>query len=68
MSDNFTRAWPSKSDRLRQQNAVAERIGDVLELLKHEPVAPQADVEAIRASLREFDFDHPIGTVLAAER
>ncbi|MEE8261713.1 MAG: pyridoxal-dependent decarboxylase [Gammaproteobacteria bacterium] len=68
MSDNFTRAWPSKSDRLRQQNAVAERIGDVLELLKHEPVAPQADVEAIRASLREFDFDHPIGTVLAAEK
>lgn len=68
MSENLTRAWPSNAERLSQQGAVAERIGDLLDRLQHTPVAPQSDAESIRESLREFDFDDPADTVLVAEK
>ena len=68
MSDEFARIWPPKWERLRQQNAVAERLGEVLEQLAHEPVARESDVETVRASIQELTFDDPIETVPAAER
>ena len=57
--DNYNNIFPSNSERLRQQNAVAGYIGEVLELLGQEPVAPEIDVESIRDSIQSFNFDHP---------
>ena len=68
MYDNYNNIFPSNSERLRQQNAVAVYIGQVLELLGQEPVAPETDAESIRESIQSFNFDRPLETVTAAEK
>ena len=65
--EEIRRSWPSNSERLRLQNVVAERLGEVLELLAHESVAPKSRQAAMRASIQQFDFENPIDTDSAAD-
>ena len=66
MNDKFNSIFPSNSERLNQQNAVAEHIGNAIESLGQEPVAPKLDVESIESSIQSFDFDRPEETVAVA--
>ena len=59
--------WPPRADRIAIQGHLSEVLADAIDELQQGPVAPPAELDAIRAELKRFDFHEPMNLVEATE-